>query len=104
MDDRTKTPPKASKAVLYLNGDDTALPQMLTLHVRFEDLRAAGIVPTWKKLKYLIDHEGFPLGVMLAPNTRAWPVPAIEAWLASRPTKRLRLQGNREIEAPGEAA
>jgi hypothetical protein len=79
-------------------------PRGLTLHVRFEDLRAAGIVKTWKRLEYLTKNEGFPLGVMLSRNTRAWPIDSIEAWLAARPTKRLRLQGKRTVETPEEAS
>jgi hypothetical protein len=29
--------------------------------------------------------EGFPEGVMLSANVRAWPLDQVERWLASRP-------------------
>ena len=59
-----------------------------TLFIRFNDLVAAGIVGNWPTLGRLIDDEGFPVGILLGKNTRAWPVDEVEAWLAARPTGR----------------
>jgi len=61
--------------------DDGSLPQ----YVRFADLKAAGIVNNWMQVKRLVEVEGFPLGVRLSPNVRAWTVAEIRAWLATRP-------------------
>jgi Prophage CP4-57 regulatory protein (AlpA) len=73
------------------SSDDAAsrLPQF----VRFADLRSAGIVSNWPQLYNLIDVCGFPEGVMLSPNARAWRVEDIERWLASRPTRRKKITG-----------
>jgi hypothetical protein len=60
----------------------------LTTFVRFNDLAGAGIVRNWETLRRLIDKDGFPAGVMLGRNTRAWPLDAVETWLAERPTAR----------------
>jgi predicted DNA-binding transcriptional regulator AlpA len=69
------------------SGDDAAAPR-LTVYVRFVDLVAAGIVRNWETLFRLIDRDGFPHGVMLGRNTRAWTLDEVEAWLATRPTAR----------------
>jgi hypothetical protein len=66
---------------------DAAAPPLPT-YVRYHDLRAAGIVSNWPQLYNLVDDYGFPEGVMLSPNTRAWRVEDIEHWLASRPVER----------------
>jgi predicted DNA-binding transcriptional regulator AlpA len=58
------------------------------IFVRYADLEAAGFVASWTQLLRMIDDEGFPPGVMIGPNTRAWRVDEVEAWLASRPTAR----------------
>jgi hypothetical protein len=36
----------------------------------------------------MIAGEGFPTSIMLGPNTRAWRLDEVEAWLASRPMAR----------------
>ncbi len=51
---------------------------------RFRDLKEQHIVENWTTLLRLIDREGFPAGVRLGPNMRAWPEDEIEAWLESR--------------------
>jgi hypothetical protein len=61
--------------------DGGPLPQ----YVRFADLNAAGIVDNRTQLKRIVEVEGFPPGVMLSPNTRAWLVSDVRAWLATRP-------------------
>ena len=49
------------------------------------DLKERGIVTSWPALKRKIDREGFPIGFLLGPNTRAWTEEEITDWLASRP-------------------
>jgi hypothetical protein len=56
----------------------------MTVLLRFADLKARGIVNNWLTLKRWIEHQGFPPGIKLGPNSRAWPEGEIEAWLASR--------------------
>ena len=53
-------------------------------HYRFKDLQAAGIVKNRMTLSRWIKLYGFPPGVLLGPNTRAWPADEVEAWLAQR--------------------
>ena len=64
-------------------GDDGVVP--LPKFVRFVDLKAARIVDNWTQLKRIVETEGFPPGIMLAPNTRAWVITEVIAWLATRP-------------------
>jgi hypothetical protein len=66
-------------------GDD-GVAARLQVYVRFVDLKAAGIVGSWMQLRRLIEIEGFPRGVMLAANSRAWPLRDVQMWLDSRPT------------------
>lgn len=56
--------------------------------IRYPDLAARGIVRSRMTLKRLIDNEGFPPGVLLTPNCRAWDEADVDAWLASRPVAR----------------
>lgn len=56
----------------------------MTILLRFPDLKARGIVSNWPTLLRWIEREGFPAGVKLGPNTRAWTEAEIEAWLAAR--------------------
>ena len=57
---------------------------MATVLLRFSDLKARGIVGNWTTLNNWIKREGFPPGIKLGPNTRAWPESEIEEWLAGR--------------------
>jgi predicted DNA-binding transcriptional regulator AlpA len=57
------------------------IPRLL----RFKDLKERRIAPNWTSLLRWIEHEGFPPGIRLAPNTRAWTEDEVAAWLASRP-------------------
>jgi hypothetical protein len=66
--------------------DDRA--RKLPTFVRFADIRAAGIVGSYEQLYQLIDKEGFPPGVMLSPNVRAWRIDLVERWLGARPVER----------------
>jgi predicted DNA-binding transcriptional regulator AlpA len=52
--------------------------------LRFEDLRARGIVSNWMSLARWIEYEGFPPGIRLGGRLRAWHETDIDAWLASR--------------------
>ena len=52
--------------------------------LRFDDLKSRNIVKNWPTLLRWIEHEGFPPGMSLGPNTRARREADIEAWLASR--------------------
>jgi predicted DNA-binding transcriptional regulator AlpA len=56
--------------------------------LRFPDLIARGLFNSRMTLKRAIDTQGFPPGVLLTPNARAWDEAAINAWLASRPAAR----------------
>jgi predicted DNA-binding transcriptional regulator AlpA len=58
---------------------------MNTRYIRFKDLQAAGVVNNRVTLSRWIQKHGFPAGVLIGPNTRAWPEQEVEAWLKSRP-------------------
>ena len=55
--------------------------------LRYRDLKARGIVNNHMTLKRWIEREGFPRGLMIGPNSRAWHESTVLAWLASRPTE-----------------
>jgi predicted DNA-binding transcriptional regulator AlpA len=55
--------------------------------LRYKDLRRLGIVSSWPQLRYMQEKYGFPSGLLLGANSRAWRVAEVEAWLASRPTE-----------------
>ena len=57
-------------------------------YLRYPDLAARGIVKSRMTLKRLINSQGFPPGILLTPNCRAWTEEDVEAWLASRPIAR----------------
>jgi predicted DNA-binding transcriptional regulator AlpA len=57
-------------------------------YLRFPDLKARGIVQSRMTLKRLIDDQGFPPGVLLTPNARAWTEAEVNEWLGSRPVAR----------------
>jgi hypothetical protein len=60
----------------------------LPKYVRFRDLQEAGICDNWETLSRLIEDYGFPVGVRLSPNIRAFPIKEVQGWLAKRPTAR----------------
>jgi predicted DNA-binding transcriptional regulator AlpA len=62
----------------------------MSIYYRFDDLAKAGIVNNRVTLSRWIKKEGFPVGVMLGPNTRAWPKDEIDRWCSSRVTGRKR--------------
>jgi len=55
-------------------------------YFRFDDLKAAGIVRNRPTLYRWIKERGFPGGILLGPNTRAWPEADILRWLESKST------------------
>ena len=55
--------------------------------LRFKDLKRMKLVSCYPTLQRWQEREGFPVGIMLGPNTRAWRRSWIESWLASRPTE-----------------
>ncbi len=56
--------------------------------IRYNDLVAKGVVNSRMSLKRLIDTQGFPPGVLITPNARAWNEDDVDAWIASRPAAR----------------
>src|SRR5262245_23056476 len=94
-DAATKAPPETG-AIHHRFGDrgdddgddDGDRARRLPIYVRARDIRDAGIARNWPTLTRLIEEEGFPRGVMLSPNIRAWRLDEIEAWLATRPVER----------------
>ena len=62
-----------------MSDDDTWL--------RFADLKRMKVVTNHVTLRRWQERDGFPAGVMLGPNTRAWRRSWVEEWLASRPTE-----------------
>ncbi len=53
-------------------------------YLRFSDLVERGIVRNRVTLGRWIKLHGFPAGIKLGPNSRAWPVNQVDAWLAAR--------------------
>lgn len=53
-------------------------------YYRFADLKAAGIVDNRQTLSRWIQKQGFPAGVKLGPNSRAWAASEVEAYLERR--------------------
>jgi predicted DNA-binding transcriptional regulator AlpA len=56
--------------------------------IRYPDLVAKGVVNSRMTLKRLIDTRGFPPGVLITPNARAWDERDVDAWIAARPAAR----------------
>jgi hypothetical protein len=40
--------------------------------LRFKDLRRLGVVSSWPQLRYMQENYGFPTGLLLGANSRAW--------------------------------
>ena len=58
--------------------------------IRYPDLVAKGIVNSRMTLKRLIDDQGFPPGILVTPNARAWNEADVDTWLTNRPVDRKR--------------
>jgi predicted DNA-binding transcriptional regulator AlpA len=54
--------------------------------LRFKDLRRLGVVSSWPQLRYMQENYGFPTGLLLGANSRAWRASEVTQWLGSRPT------------------
>jgi predicted DNA-binding transcriptional regulator AlpA len=89
---RKRRPPLPPGIIHQREGDrssgDDDTPSGLTRYVRYRDLVTAGVVRNWPTLLRLIDVEGFPAGIMIGPNSRAWALHEVEAWLDARPSAR----------------
>ena len=57
---------------------------MATKYLRYADLVERQIVNNRTTLQRWILNYGFPVGVLLGPNSRAWPDDQVESWLAAR--------------------
>jgi hypothetical protein len=68
--------------------DDAAADETLPVYCRYKNLIAAGVVTNWPQLIRMIDLEGFPAGVWLSSNIRAWEIAQVRHWLSTRPTAR----------------
>ena len=60
---------------------------MTVKYLRYGDLVERQIVSNRTTLQRWILKYGFPAGVLLGPNTRAWPADQVEAWLEARATE-----------------
>ena len=56
--------------------------------LRYPDLVAKGVVHSRMTLKRLIDAQGFPAGLLVTPNARAWDEAEVDSWIANRPKAR----------------
>jgi predicted DNA-binding transcriptional regulator AlpA len=54
--------------------------------LRFKDLQRLNIVKSWPQLRYMQRHYGFPEGILLGENTRAWAASKVQQWLEARPS------------------
>ncbi len=61
---------------------------MPTKYLRYADLVERQIVNNRTTLSRWIRDYDFPAGVLLGPNSRAWPADKVEAWLEFRSAER----------------
>ena len=61
---------------------------MPTKYLRYTDLVKRQIVSNRTTLARWIKNYGFPAGILLGPNTRAWASDQVDAWLEARATER----------------
>jgi hypothetical protein len=66
---------------------ETRLPS----YCRYKDLRDAGIVNSWEQLRRMMEEQGFPAGLLLSANVRAWEIEKVTHWLDERPTARKKI-------------
>jgi predicted DNA-binding transcriptional regulator AlpA len=59
----------------------------MTTYLRFNDLVARGILRNRTTLSRWQKQLGFPAGVLIGPNTRAWTAESIEKWCTERATQ-----------------
>ena len=70
--------------------------------LRFEDLRAQGVVKTWQSLNKWINDRGFPPGRMIG-RFRTWTVAEVMHWVESQPTDKVEPRGAAKALANGGA-
>mgnify|MGYP000943602430 CR=1 FL=1 len=85
VDGRTTIETSAPRKPALQEPESAAPHTSLPVYVRFPDLASANIVRNWPQLLRLIEAEGFPRGIRLSANARAWEIAEVQAWLASRP-------------------
>ena len=61
---------------------------MAIKYLRYRDLVERQIVNNRTTLQRWVHDYGFPVGVLLGPNSRAWPADQVDAWLAERASDR----------------
>lgn len=54
---------------------------------RFRRLKGEGIVDNWMTLRRWVANEGFPAPIALGPNSVAFDMAAVYAWVGSRPRR-----------------
>jgi len=88
-DQRSDSKPNPQGATPGVSAAQAQVPA-LDILLRFEDLRRANVVNSWKVLRewQLDPRIGFPMGMLLAPNTRRWNKRSIDEWLKDRPVER----------------
>jgi predicted DNA-binding transcriptional regulator AlpA len=55
--------------------------------LRFKDLQRLNVAKSWPQLRHMQKYYGFPIGILLGANTRAWPTSKVKEWLEARPTE-----------------
>jgi predicted DNA-binding transcriptional regulator AlpA len=53
-------------------------------YLRYKDLKERNVVRNWPTLVRLINTQGFPTGIRIGAQARAWEDAEVEAWLESR--------------------
>jgi hypothetical protein len=76
-------PQSPNIAQLLGESEPTALPT----YCRYDDLRKARICSSWPQLRRMVTEQGFPVGIMISPNVRAFPVHEVLHWLRTRPVE-----------------
>ena len=69
------------------NKESATLPLL-----RYEDLRAQGVVRTWQSLNKWIDERGFPPGRIIG-RFRTWTAHEVLAWIERQPTTKAKRRG-----------
>lgn len=62
----------------------------------FDDLKRRGIVNNRTQLARLIRDHGFPVGILIGPNSRRWPESSLKPWLDARPAAVERARGRQK--------
>ena len=77
---------------------------MTTKYLRYADLVERQIVNNRTTLQRWTHNYGFPVGVLLGPNSRAWPENQVDAWLAARAAARQAPVERDDVDADGNDA